>query len=193
MNESESLGALPRRWLGTIVIDGRHYPSAIAYASAGGHAATIEIATLPKDAAAAAQRTVSFDVPLATPVGKLLRLIVQAIVDAPTSASVSVSVGALVPAHHDCDALVIEFPVEPRPLDAPRRYAATIRIAGRTQTERIAWTAETSLGEWLSRLDSFCRRGPRRSTAGGHDAAMAPCGHRHDGHEGDLDQSRPLA
>ncbi|HEX5497987.1 MAG TPA: hypothetical protein VFX03_02130 [Thermomicrobiales bacterium] len=161
MDDSASRPASIRRWLGTIVVDGRQYPTSIAYAPTSASAATIEVATLPrdaKDAAPAPNQPVAFDAPLSAPVNALLPQMVRAITGGEAASSLAVSVGAIVPAHHDCDAIVIEFATEPRPLSGPRSYAATIRLADGVRVERIAWTAETTLGEWLGRIDGFCRR-----------------------------------
>jgi hypothetical protein len=163
-------------WLGTVVIDGQHYPTSLVYRPAGGGSATIEVASLPREAAASLNRRVAFDVPLATPVGKLLALMVQAITGGRPAASLSVSVGAIVPAHHDCDAIVVDFSPDPMPLAGARRLAATVRLAGAADGERFEWADDVSLGEWLARLDVYCRRPHPEPGAEPADADLASCG-----------------
>src|SRR5690242_19971381 len=148
MNEPRSFAA--RQWLGTIVINGQHYPTALTYRPAANESATIEVASLPREASTLLNRRVAFDVPLSTPVGKLLSLMVQAITGGQPTASLSVSVGAVVPAHHDCDAVVVDFTPDPMPLGGSRQLAATVRLAGAAErdAERFTWTEDVSLGDW---------------------------------------------
>ncbi|HEU0115939.1 MAG TPA: hypothetical protein VFQ80_14735 [Thermomicrobiales bacterium] len=190
MDESDSRPTSTRRWVGSIIVDGRHYPTSIAYTTVG-QSATVEVSALADEDAAtvATDRRAAFDVPLSAPVSTVLPRLVQGITGGRAASSLGVSVGALVPAHHDCHAVVVEFASEPRALDGPRLYAAAIRIAGGPAAERFAWTAATPLGEWLAHLDAFCRRRP---TALRRDTALATCGPSPDGGASDSGALRRL-
>jgi hypothetical protein len=152
--------SLPRtRQLGTIVVDGRHHPTALAYVPGAGETATIEVAPIAGGESPASDRRVEIEVSLSTPIDEALSALLGAVTGGRRGAERSIGVGALLPARHACDAVVVAFGFDP---DDPGPRAATIRLAGDARAERFVWTRDSTLRDWLRAFDAFCR-GPRQS------------------------------